>query len=192
MCLSPLGTPPDAPGVPALSVPDTSNVPDVSGVPDVSRLGGNPLFRVPDTPNVPDVPGVLDVSGIGDNPLSCVNAPGVPLPSATRPNDHLLFAASSGELLSTPASINPQGISRLLRNYPDKRFVDTLVSIASSGVRIGYEGDLDCRTETKNHRSTLKQVDVITKSIQIRAELKRSRPCRVTVISVSRTCAEND
>jgi hypothetical protein len=92
------------------------------------------------------------VSGIGNNPLS-VHAPGVPPPGATRPNDHLLFAASSGEALATPASLNPQGISLLLRNYPDKRFVDTLVSIASSGVRIGYEGDPDCRTESKNHRS---------------------------------------
>jgi hypothetical protein len=192
-CLSPLGTPPpDAPGVPTLSVPDTPNVPDVSGVPDVSRLGDNPLSRVLDTSNVPDVPGVLDVSGIGDNPLSHVpgiapdvpsdvlwtagnssNAPGVPLPGATRPNDHLLFAASSGEPLSTASSLNPQGISLLLRNYPDKRFVDTLVSIASSGVRIGYEGDLSTRSESKNHRSALKQVDVITKSIQ--SEIDKGR-----------------
>ena len=184
-CLSPLGTHPDAPGVLALSVPDTSNVPDVPGVPDVPRLGDNPLSRVLDTSNVPDVPGVLDVSGIGDNPLSPVpgvilrtagnssNAPCVPHSSTTRPNDHLLFEASSGESLSTPASLNPQGISHLLRNYPDKRFVDTLVSIASSGVRIGYEGDLDSRTESRNHRSALKQVDVITKSIQ--SEIDKGR-----------------
>jgi len=114
--------------------------------------------------------GSSDVSWTAGNSS---NAPGVPLPSATRPNDHLLFAASSGESLSTPASLNPQGISLLLRNYPDKRFINTLVSIASSGIRIGYEGDLDCRTESKNHRSALKQVDVITKSMQ--SEIDKGR-----------------
>ena len=202
LCLSPLGTLPnvlDVPRVPdasLLSVPDTSNVPDVPGVPDVSGIGDNPLLgRVLDTPGVLDVsgigdnpllgrvldtPGVPDVSGIGDNPLlsRVLDTPGVadvPLVvlNARRPNDHLWFASSSGEPLSTPASLNPQGISLLLRNYPDKRFVDTLVSIASSGVRIGYKGNQDCRIETRNHRSALLQADVITKSIQ--SEIDKGR-----------------
>ena len=191
---------PDVPGVPDVSGigdnPLLGRVLDTPGVLDVSGIGDNPLMgRVLDTPGVLDVsgigdnpllgrvldtPGVPDVSGIGDNPLlsRVLDTPGVadvPLVvlNARRPNDHLWFASSSGEPLSTPASLNPQGISLLLRNYPDKRFVDTLVSIASSGVRIGYKGNQDCRIETRNHRSALLQADVITKSIQ--SEIDKGR-----------------
>src|SRR5436309_13955773 len=67
---------------------------------------------------------------------------------AAHPNSHLLYPIVSNERLPISAAnvLNAQGIAELLRNYPNQRFVDTLASIAISGVQVGYTGSLSGQT----------------------------------------------
>ena len=54
----------------------------------------------------------------------------------------ILFIPSS-ELPLPPSGanvLNPIGISKLLANHPNRRFVDALTSIATSGAKLGYIG----------------------------------------------------
>jgi hypothetical protein len=62
--------------------------------------------------------------------------------------------------------LNPSGIAELLQRYPDKRFVDTITTIATSGARLGYEGSLLGQTRRPNHASSFSHADVITDQIQ--------------------------
>ena len=75
---------------------------------------------------------------------------------------------SSNEPLSlSPANVlNPKGIAKLLKLYPDKRFVDTLTAIATSGARVGYEGPILGQTRQPNHTSSFLHSDVVTNQIQ--------------------------
>src|SRR5205814_2140586 len=57
--------------------------------------------------------------------------------------------------------------------YPNQRFVDTLTSIATHGVHVGYEGPLSRQTHRSNPASSYLHMDVITKSIQ--SELEKGR-----------------
>jgi hypothetical protein len=63
---------------------------------------------------------------------------------AARPNSYLPYPLLSNERLPISAAnvLNTQGIAELLRDYPNQRFMDTLVSIAISGVQGGYTGSL--------------------------------------------------
>jgi hypothetical protein len=185
-----------APGAALPYVPDvhasltlSSSVLDISfpDVLDVTGAPGAPLLYVPDvhasltpssapgTSHVPDMP-ALNVLGVKSQlPVTSrkKRVDGTHRISERRPNDYLLFAASTGEPLSTQTSLDPKGIANLLSGYPDKKFVDTLVGIASSGARLGYEGPQDPQVISKNHRSAFIQADVITKSIQ--SEIEKGR-----------------
>ena len=80
-----------------------------------------------------------------------------PSPELTRkrPNTGALFSVSSvkGELLSPSLAncLRSEGISKLLKLYPNQRFVDTLLSIVLHGARIGYEGPPSGHLRCPNH-----------------------------------------
>jgi len=115
-----------------------------------------------------------------------IPAPGT-INSELHPNDHLLFITSSNEPLPFPGSLTPEGIQHLLHDYPDKSFVDTLVSIALFSVQIGYEESRNYRIEEPNHRSALLQADVIVNSIQSeidKGRIKEIQLCRAIITSV--------
>ena len=110
------------------------------------------------------------IRSLGSSSPLAIPAPGN---NRVRPNDHLLFPSTAKEPLAHPTSLNPSGITHLLSDYPDRRFVNTLVSIATSGVRIGYEGNQYVRIRRPNHKSALIQADVISQSIQ--SEISKGR-----------------
>ena len=91
-----------------------------------------------------------------------------------RPNTDLLFLSGDKPLPSSSANVlRAAGIAELLSQYPNQRFVDTLTSIVTHGIRVGYEGSLSGRTRRPNHSSSYLHVDVIKNSIQ--SELKKGR-----------------
>ena len=91
-----------------------------------------------------------------------------------RPNTDLLFLSGDKPLPSSSANVlRAAGIVELLSQYPNQRFVDTLTSIVTHGIRVGYEGSLSGRTRRPNHSSSYLHVDVIKNSIQ--SELKKGR-----------------
>jgi hypothetical protein len=65
------------------------------------------------------------------------------------------------------------GIAELLFQYLNQRFVDTLISIATYGVRIRYQGFLSGQIRKPNHASAYLFAEVITEFIQ--SELKKGR-----------------
>ena len=69
--------------------------------------------------------------------------------------------------------LHPQGIARLLQQYPNRQFVEALISIATSGVRVGYEGPLSAQTRRPNHTSAFTHPDIITNAIQ--SEIQKGR-----------------
>ena len=75
-------------------------------------------------------------------------------------------------------TLQPQGIAQLLRDYPNPQFVETLVSIASSGAHIGYEGSLHRTVQQPNHSSSLMNSGAITAAIE--SEVKKGRIKEVT------------
>jgi hypothetical protein len=89
-----------------------------------------------------------------------------PLNHTIRPNTILSYTPSMGSAsqLMPPISLQAANIKDLLRDYPDQKFVDTLVSISTNGARIGYEGPLT-RTIRPNHSSPFVNAEVITESI---------------------------
>src|SRR5439155_23950544 len=58
------------------------------------------------------------------------------------------------------------------------RFVDTLVSIASHGARVGYEGGSNRRIRRPNHHSTIAQAATIMNTID--SELRKGRIREIT------------
>ena len=70
-----------------------------------------------------------------------------------RPNTSLLYTPSSSNLLPfSPANVlHPHGIAKLLTQYPNRRFVDTITTIAASGVRVGFKGTPFRQTHRPNH-----------------------------------------
>ena len=108
------------------------------------------------------------------------HAPGIPI--NPHPNDHLLYPVSTigSGIEAAPIPLNAAGIANLLRDYPDRRLVNTLVSIASSGVQIGYEGSTNRRVRQPNHRSVLLQADVIASSIE--SEIQKGRIKEITAL----------
>lgn len=89
-------------------------------------------------------------------------------PREVRPNTSLSFIPSSSNSLpsSSVNVLNAVGIAELLKQYPNRRFVDTITTIAVSGVRVGFEGSNLGQTRRPNHASAFAHPDVITKSIQ--------------------------
>lgn len=90
-----------------------------------------------------------------------------------RPNTTLQFTMSGIQPLHSTVSLRLQGIAQLLKSYPDKEFTNTLITIATSGARIGYEGNLYCQIRKSNHHSTRAHAHIITASIE--SEIRKGR-----------------
>ena len=74
---------------------------------------------------------------------------------------------SQGDLLQSPANLlQSKGIAHLLRHYPNRRFVDTLISIVLFGARVGYEGPQSIQIRKPNHLSAYAHPDIVTNSIE--------------------------
>ena len=108
---------------------------------------------------------------------------------AARPNSHLLYPTVSNECLPISAAnvLNAQGIAELLRNYPNQRFVDTLVSIAISGVQVGYSGSLSGQTRLPNHASAFAHPNVIADSIQ--SDISKGRVKEIASLPANYFCS---
>jgi len=65
----------------------------------------------------------------------------------------------------------------LLRTYPNRRFVDTITSIALHGTRVGFEGNPSGQVQRPNHASAFSHPEIITQSIQ--NELQKGRVKRI-------------
>jgi hypothetical protein len=84
-------------------------------------------------------------------------------------------------------TLRPQGIAQLLQDYPNRQFVETLVSIASSGAHIGYEGSPRCSVQRPNHPSSLMNSEIITAAIE--SEVKKGRIKEVTSLPYHYFCS---
>jgi len=113
--------------------------------------------------------------------------PNIQLGHGLRPNTHMRFAISGEKSLTSGVSLCPEGIARLLSDYPDKKFVNTLITIMTTGARIGYEGDPYCRIRKHNHRSTQAHAHVITASIQ--SEIRKGRIRRIASLLDHHYCS---
>ena len=161
----------------AFSIPDTYSTflnPDTSSCSGSSALV---FFKsegsLPRTSHVPDI--------AMQTPL-CTALP-AQASLAARPNSHLLYPTVSNECLPISAAnvLNAQGIAELLRNYPNQRFVDTLVSIAISGVQVGYSGSLS------GHASTFAHPNVIADSIQ--SDISKGRVKEIASLPANYFCS---
>ena len=71
-----------------------------------------------------------------------------------------------------PISLRTQGIAELLQHYPDKQFVDNLISIATYGARIGYK-EPPASTRRSNYASALMHPNIVNTSIKSKLEKGR-------------------
>jgi len=106
-----------------------------------------------------------------------------------RPNASLSFIpSSSNPLPSSPANVlHAVGIAELLQQYPNRRFVDTITTIAASGVRVGFEGSNLGQTRRPNHASAFAHPDIITNSIQ--SEISKGRVKEVDSLPANYFCS---
>jgi hypothetical protein len=106
-----------------------------------------------------------------------------------RPNTSLSFiSSSSNPLPSSPANVlHANGIAKLLKQYPNHHFIDTITSIAASGVRVGFEGRNLGQTHHLNHASAFAHPDVITKSIQ--SEILKGRVKEIDSLPANYFCS---
>src|SRR5439155_2381293 len=104
-------------------------------------------------------------------------------------NSHLLYPTVSNEHLpiSVANVLNAQGIAELLRNYPNQRFVDTPVSIAISGIQVGYTGSLSGQTRRPNHATVFAHPNVITDSIQ--SDISKGQVKEITSLPANYFCS---
>jgi len=100
----------------------------------------------------------------------------------------MLYAVSSSEggPAKLQSSLRPQGISSLLAQYPDQRFVENLVGIAEYGACVGYEGGL-VRVRRPNHSSAYTHMAVVSESIQ--SELTKGRIMELTLLPKHYYCS---
>ena len=113
-------------------------------------------------------PGISDTSGITDAHVHDYRL--------GRPNSSLLFNATTPTGIPLPAAVtlHSENIQEMLRNYPDRSFVDTLCDIVTHGARIGYEGPR-ARVHRANHGSTSSNQEAVSKYIQNEVEKGRMR-----------------
>ena len=106
-----------------------------------------------------------------------------------RPNTSISFIPScSNLLLSSPANVlHAVGIAELLQQYPNRRFVDTITTIVTSGVRVGFEGSNLGQTSRPNHASAFAHPDIITKSIQ--SEISKGRIKEIDSLPANYFCS---
>jgi hypothetical protein len=83
--------------------------------------------------------------------------------------------------------LRADGISDLLKEYPNQRFVDTLLSISLYGARVGFEGTPSEPTRRPNHSSAFAHPEVISKSIQ--AELEKGRFKQIESLPLNSFCS---
>ena len=106
-----------------------------------------------------------------------------------RPNTSISFIPSCSNLLpSSPANVlHAVGIAELLQQYPNRRFVDTITTIVTSGVRVGFEGSNLGQTSRPNHASAFAHPDIITKSIQ--SEISKGRIKEIDSLPANYFCS---
>ena len=104
---------------------------------------------------------------------SLKQTPLCPTSQNQRPNTDLPYPLNSSNILpnSTANVLHPQNIAHLLQQYPNQQFVEALISIATSGVCIGYEGSLSAQIRRPNHTSAFTHPEIITNAIQ--SEIKQ-------------------
>jgi Reverse transcriptase (RNA-dependent DNA polymerase) len=111
--------------------------------------------------------------------------------TSERPNSDASFAISTvdAELLptSTANGLQAFGISELLSTYPNRRFVDTLLSIALHGARIGFEGQPSGRVQRRNHSTAFVHPQTISESI--RREIEKGRVKEISSLPINSFCS---
>ena len=89
-------------------------------------------------------------------------------PVSTRPNTELLFQVVTPCDSSTDDADSisrTQRIKHHLQDYPDHKFTETLIGIATYGARVGFGGP-DRRVQRPNHPSIHNHMEVIDKYIE--------------------------
>ena len=110
-------------------------------------------------------------TGVLSQPPSYIDSPHFP---STRPNTKPSFSVFT-ELPPSQRPVStlvPHIWQRLLAGYPDPRFVQNIVGIATHGARIGYEGPPLC-LNSSNHSSALEIPTGITSNIADELRLGR-------------------
>jgi hypothetical protein len=83
-----------------------------------------------------------------------------------------------GSSLLPPSDANvlrADGISELLSLYPNRRFVDTLLSITLHGARVGFEGQPSGQVRRRNHTSAFVHPEAISDSIRKEVKIGRMK-----------------
>jgi len=108
-----------------------------------------------------------------------------------RPNTDASFSVSVGTDILQPSVANvlhPHAIADLLSSYPNQRFVDALISIATHGARLGFEGTAaSSRARQPNHVSATAHPDVVSNAIQ--REVQKGRIKEVINLPPSYFCS---
>src|SRR5437773_7334418 len=107
-----------------------------------------------------------------------------------RPNMDTSFSVSVSTQPLQPSTANvihADGIAELLTSYPNQRFVDTLISIATYGARVGFESISSGCAHHPNHSSALTHPDIVTQAIQ--AEIETGRVKQITDLPTSYFCS---
>ena len=82
--------------------------------------------------------------------------------------------------LSAANVLRASGIAQLLKTYPNQRFVDTLTSIAISGVQVGFQGNPVSRTQRPNHSSALIHPEVTVSQFKLSFGKDGSKKSRIS------------
>jgi hypothetical protein len=98
-----------------------------------------------------------------------------------RPNTTAMFSVPLNNDPLPPSAANvlrASGIAKLLATYPNRRFVDTLTSIAISGARVGFDGQPAGKVSRPNHSSAHLHPEIIRLAIQ--DEIRKGRVKEIT------------
>ena len=75
--------------------------------------------------------------------------------------------------MDRPGPLKPEGWAHLLKNHPDKTFVQTLLGIITRGAKIGYKGPRTVFHISKNHASANEAPDILTADVKKQSEAGR-------------------
>ena len=123
------------------------------------------------------------------SPPCSAQTPLCPTSQNQRPNTDLPYPLNSSNILSSSIAnvLHSQNITHLLQQYFNRQFVETLVSIAISGVHIGYEGSLSAQIHRPNHTSAFAHPEIITNAIQ--SEIKTGRIKEIKNLPMNYYCS---
>jgi Reverse transcriptase (RNA-dependent DNA polymerase) len=76
---------------------------------------------------------------------------------------------------------------QLLQQYPNKRFVEALITIATHGARLGYEGLSSVQIRRPNHASASTHSHIITESLQ--SEIQKGRVKEIEDLPLNYYCS---